>query len=312
MVINSNKKNSFLKNSLQLLCVRNVFDYEKKNTNSFNENKTSNLYVHHNAVPELLMKNEVKSQTNDIILTDAEKSALERFRNQGNVDGYTKKTKIPQSFSNPDYYGVSNDNRFNKTSRATPHLHDKNIIFEAKINTQKMSETNFKSDNSLSQESDTNLKLYRVKMRPKSNIDRRNQQNITTDRSKRSLSDTAVIAPTKKSVRFADSVGLELENVLNVYTNDRLTTSEQNLRNFNMHNSDFIHFKNDNPKITRKNVINVQIISVTENLNNNDNSTKRFLSSVQDCNQKQKLLRMNFCNNIRTRYNANGKLESEV
>jgi hypothetical protein len=311
--MNNNKKSSFLKNSLQLLCVRNVFDHEKKNANSSIGNKFNNIYVHHSTVPELIMKSDAKSQADEIFFTNTERTGVERLKNQGNEDRNLNKKIIPHSFSNPDYYGAMKYNKIKKPI-ITPYPHDKNIIFEAKINTQKVSETGLKFDGNVITENETNVRLYRVKMRPKSNLDRRDQQNISSERSKRSLSDTAVITPTKKSVRFADSIGLDLENILNVNKNDRLTThtSELNLRNFNAHNSDFIHLKNENPRNIRKNIVNVQIISVTENVNKSENLANRLLPSVLDCNQKQKLLRMNFCNNIKTRYNANGKLESEV
>ena len=152
---------------------------------------------------------------------------------------------------------------------------------------------------------------------------RKHHQSPTSngDKTKRSLSAVSN-ASTKKSVRFADSVGLELENIFNLSALD--TSKNNNFEKISLlfNNNNEINSFYDNCTtipleasnitskkfVTRSNTIsssNTKILNFTisPSMSNSSskNSTKNFEKTIKLANLT-----------VRTRINRNGKLESEV
>lgn len=191
---------------------------------------------------------------------------------------------------------------------------------------------------------DNNLGTNSVKLR-KSRAVTANLKN-QCEKPKRSSSAVSSTS-TKKSVRFADSVGLELENIFNLssFDNNNIDSNKISLllSNHNLYENDnqtvyenfptVVRLTNENSNrkyvgrsntistpnsVNQNNILNLKVSSSTSNesLKSGNSFLNNFKTSNQASNSTSKqdfVKTLKLANlTVRTRINKNGKLESEV
>lgn len=220
-------KNSFLKNSFQLFCYRNYVKDNPKFTTDDDLKRLSNSF------PDLYNPEETYKQPEPEKKTkNRSQSANGRYQNfqaQKPVKTHQSSKTLKQLKKKNDSISL---NQKSRSKSSQPNL-DNNLVPKTKMEDIKPSINFAKNKNSAISSLRISKKLQELKrhIKPSSEFDssNTNSSTLTTNsilQNPRRRYDTSV--GEKKAVRFADSLGLELENVITL--NNQLDSQMKYIR----------------------------------------------------------------------------------